>query len=297
MTEGSSTPKKSRQGGMAQFARRAEKILALCGAEVKKLESGEWEIRCGEQPAAYMDPQTGLLTVSGKETGKFAMGLQAVAVLREFYPDYARPLIPVDARKTIGWLNFLFREHWSNRRVLQRLQRDTGSVEDGVLQLLRQEDWEEIVQLANQCGEESLPYTVLDCSNALKDCRESGVSAETLLEAMQDPKGSYQPEVRRARDAGRSLPLAVTAELLRQVYSLDPAETVPLLTPAFRYNEALAEVAAGLVGGKVSRKQLKAYARRVSEIADQYPKPWQDIETQREEAPVKRIPTEKYLGQ
>lgn len=204
---------------------------------------------------------------------QFDLVCSAVYVLHEFYANSFgmanRDDHVYDARKIIGWLNYLFGEHYTNRRAtnlwriyqllpdyrkddnLLRLLPDDASMDVlGTLIYLavtrenHEENWMQLIAVPPHGPEEiTLPDCIRIAENALKSLKASDEASETQkLEQLKivlkagDQKAS--PEIpqlcRFIGGIAYLLPMEISAKLVADTFSLDFPTLLEELQPYAR---------------------------------------------------------------
>lgn len=191
---------------------------------------------------------------------QFDLVCSAVYVLHEFYADSFgmanRDDRIYDARKIIGWLNYLFGEHYTNSRAtdlwrIYQLLPDYRK-DDNLLPLLsddasmdvlgtliylavtrenHEEDWKQLTAVPPHGPEEiTLPDCIRIAENALKDLKASNETSgaeklEQLKNVLKTGDQKVSPEIpklcRFIGGISSMLPVEVTAKLVADTFSLD----------------------------------------------------------------------------
>ena len=204
---------------------------------------------------------------------QFDLVCSAVYVLYEFYADSFgmanRDDHVYDAREIIGWLNYLFGEHYTNRRAtnlwrIYQLLPDYRK-DDNLLPLLpdnasmdvlgtliylavtredHEEEWKQLIAVPPHGPEEiTLPDCIRIAENALKDLKASDEVSETqkleqLKSVLKAGGQKISPEIPKLyRFIGgitSLLPVEITAKLVADTFSLDFPTLLEELQPYAR---------------------------------------------------------------
>lgn len=204
---------------------------------------------------------------------QFDLVCSAVYVLHEFYADSFgmanRDDHIYDAREIIGWLNYLFDEHYTNRRaidlwriyqllpdhrkdddLLSLLPGDTSMDVLGTLIYLavtrenHKEDWKQLIAVPPHGPEEiTLPDCIRIAENALKDLKASDETSEEekleqLKNVLKTGGQKVSPEIpklcRFIGGISSMLPVEITAKLVADTFSLNSSTLLEELRPYAR---------------------------------------------------------------
>ena len=204
---------------------------------------------------------------------QFDLVCSAVYVLHEFYADSFgmanRDDHVYDAREIIGWLNYLFGEHYTNSRVMDLWQiyqllpdyrKDDNLLpflpDDASMDVLgtliylavtrenHEEDWKQLIAVPSHGPEEiTLPDCIRIAENALKDLKVSDEASEAqkleqlkiALKVGNQKLSAEIPQLCRFIGGIASLlPVEVTAKLVADAFSLDFPTLLEELRPYAR---------------------------------------------------------------
>ena len=204
---------------------------------------------------------------------QFDLVCSAVYVLHEFYANSFgmanRDDHVYDARKIIGWLNYLFGEHYTNRRatnlwriyqllpdyrkddnLLPLLPDDTSMDVLGTLIYLavtrenHKEDWKQLIAVPSHGPEEiTLPDCIRVLENALKEWKASNdendaQKLEQLKIVLKAGEQKVSPEIPQLCQfiggIAYLLPMEISAKLVADTFSLDFPTLLEELQPYAR---------------------------------------------------------------
>lgn len=203
---------------------------------------------------------------------QFDLVCSAVYVLHEFYANSFgmanRDDHVYDAQEIIGWLNYLFGEHHTNRRAtdlwriyqllpdyrkddnLLRLLPDASMDAIGTLIYLtvtredHEEDWKQLIAVQSHGPEEiTLPDCIRIAENAMKDLKASGEEPENqklnqLKSVLKVGDQKVSPEIpqlcRFIGGIAYLLPMEISAKLVADTFSLDFPTLLEELQPYAR---------------------------------------------------------------
>ena len=204
---------------------------------------------------------------------QFDLVCSAVYVLYEFYAESFgmanRDDHVFDARKIIGWLNYLFGEHYTNSRgtdlwriyqLLPDYRKDDNLLpllpDDASMDILgtltylavtqenHEDEWKQIMAVPPHGPEEiTLPDCIRIAENALKDLKASDEVSETqkleqLKNVLKAGGQKVSPEIpklyRFIGGIASLLPIEVTAKLVADAFSLDFPSLLEELRPYAR---------------------------------------------------------------